>query len=424
LIEILLLRLHLVTLESALSMVLVVVALSSLTYVATTLVAAMRTEMRAGARARKIEQGAALVGVTLATAVLTLGLAIVRVGDAGSGGELVPTLSMSVALAATFGSVGACVLFALGRSLASRQAAPMPAPKLEQAGAAPRSGFAAPMLELNEVDAESELVHANASLERLQRALIALSQARESLMEKMASLSVEPSEAGDDSALACAYRRAIDEATMKVELGASVQAAAEAAVYRVACGTLLRKLIRKRPKEALSALGRHEEGSSEALTSLEQAEGALRAFLGAIDEARAELERLAEKRPACVVPNSDEDPWLLTWQDLRALESAYRSLHGRVEMLVLRRVAEASLEEVADAASALEARVPPRGGSSDEFSELAIELTRAETAVIMATPVEADPRAVTAALSRSMGALGRSDEATLDDLLTALRSIV
>ena len=89
----------------------------------------------------------------------------------------------------------------------------------------------------------------------------------------------------------------------------------------------------------------------------------------------------------------------------------------------MRHAARATIAEVAEAAGAVAKSARSRGEGQAELEALAAEVTRAEAAAIMATPIESDARALTAALARSTAALAQTDGASLDELLAALRAI-
>ncbi len=95
-------------------MVLLIVGLTAVTYVATTLVTALR--VLPGARG-PADRAARALGIT--TAILTAGLALVglRVGPSGSSGEFVPALALAVTASAALGSSAACALLASARGL-------------------------------------------------------------------------------------------------------------------------------------------------------------------------------------------------------------------------------------------------------------------------------------------------------------------
>jgi hypothetical protein len=412
------------TLTSALSVVLVIVALTSVTYVAMTLITALRTRAFAPEIAGGALRRARLIGVSAAVHSAGVALFGLLVGSAGSGGELIPTLSVIIAGAAALGSMTAGArLFGARVGLSLKEA--------RAARALGRS--AAAQAETRLLEAENKRRHEGADLQdEAAEAEAALARLR-SALQKLAATRDEIAAALDQgggalaSDLSAEYRRAQDEVKMKLEIGERILAAAEAATFRLACNAPLRRLVRRRPKEALLGIERldTEKGSSlPEQASLEPAVIALSSFLGEIREARGALDALERKRPADIKPHSEEDAWYLAQQDLDALEDAYAAVLSRVEVVRVRRAAEATMEEVADAAGALSATAKGLSADQAEISELATEVTRAETAVVMATPVESDPGAITLALSRCTAALDRSDGASLDELLKALRSIV
>lgn len=423
-IEISIFGLLLGTLTSALSVVLVIVALTSTTYVAMTLVTAIRARLNAAAIGGGALRQARLLGVS--ATVLGAGVALVglRVGSAGSGGELIPTLSVIIAGAAALGSMAACARLSGARALLA----------LSEARAARALGIAAAahaetrLLEAQNQrrrdgdDLRGEEAEAEAALIRLRSALHKLVETRDEI-----GGALDRGGATLASDLAAEYRRAQEEVKMKLELGERILAAAEAATFRLACNAPLRRLVRRRPKEALLGIERLDRDAGSGIpadASLEPAVIALSSFLGEIREAREALDALERKRPADIEPHSEEDPWYLAQQDLDALDDAYTAVLSRVEVVRVRRAAEATMEEVADAAGAVSASAKGFTADQAEISDLATEVTRAETAVVMATPVESDPGAITLALSRCTAALDLRSGASLDELLKALRSIV
>jgi hypothetical protein len=413
------------TLSSALSVVLVIVALTSATYLVLTLIAALRT--RAGAKALPpgVEQRARRIGLGTVIAGACVALAGLRIGSAGSGGELIPTLSVIVAGAAALGSLTVCAVLGGARvALSLEQARASRAARIEATYRAQiRLLDEATQKHLTGADLRDEEASAGVALTRLRSSLEKLAQTRDEIEKKLAEATL----AGPDSDLAAEYRRARGEVVMKLELGERIRDAAEAAAFRFACSGPLRWLVRRRPREAMLSLERLDGGNEREApdcAKLEAVKGALTSFLGEVGEARRALEALVDGRPRSIEPGSDEDPWMLAFQDLNAVEEAHKAVLARVEVVRVRRAAQATIEEVADAAAAVSSSAKGMSVDQAALEELATEVTRAETAVVMATPVEGDPGAITRALSRCTAALGRSDGASLDELLKALRAMV
>ena len=151
---------------------------------------------------------------------------------------------------------------------------------------------------------------------------------------------------------------------------------------------------------------------------------ALTAFRADIDEARKALDAIADKRPRGYKPRLDEDALLLSRADVDTLDDAFKAVIARVEVVRLRRSTQATLSEVASAATALSLSADGVPADQVELAALATEIARADAAVSMATPVEADDSAIPVALSRCTAVLELSDGASLDEMLRALRSMV
>ena len=404
-------------------MVLLIVGFTAATYVATTIITALRVATPALALAGP-DRAARRLGI--ATALLAAGLAAVglRIGAGGSGGELIPTFTVAIAASTALGSSAACALLATARGLAALGAGRRR--RLGALAAGRRAGArrleAGNRRRLEGGDLIDEIADADAALDRLKNALGGLTGARDGLVEKLRSLDHAPL-----TPLGVEIRRAHDEIATKLELGARVLFAAETAAFRLACNEPLRRLARRRPSETTLGLEHLDsaEGtpSSEILARLAPASTALHAYLSEIAAARRALEPLAARRPSNVPAGSDEDPWTLAASDLTALHDAFKAVLDRVEVIQIRHAARATIAEVAEAAGAVAKSARSRGEGQTELEALAAEVTRAEAAAIMATPIESDARSLTAALARSTAALAQTDGASLEELLAALRAI-
>ncbi len=165
-------------------------------------------------------------------------------------------------------------------------------------------------------------------------------------------------------------------------------------------------------------------GVGDGAAGLEAAVATLEGFLDEADRARGELAGLEGKRPARSEHEADDDPWAQAMRDLAAIEDAYGAVRDRLGALALRSAARADMEAVASAAGEVSTKARASGIPASDLQELVSEVTRAESAILMATPPELDARALNDALARSAAALGGSDGASLDELLQALRQVV
>ena len=402
------------TLGSALSVVLLLVSLSAITYVAMTLITAMRA-LPGGTP----DRAARLLGIAATAGTGLLSAAGLRVGPAGTTGELIPSLAVGVALAAAAGSLSACAIGAARRGLLLMGGPRRRRLLLREGEARDRESESKRRLE--GADLRDEIAASEAALGRLEAALEKLAESRARLSDKLATMG----DKGAGSGFGATYRKALDELDMKIELGERIRSAARICAFRLTCNEPLRRLARRRPREATLGLERLEGGGSgPSAPSLEAAAASINGFLAEIEEAHHALTSMEDERPEGILAGSDEDPLAVALADLESLSEAYRAVLERLDVICVRRSAQATLDEVADAAGALSGRSEARRSDEGAIQELAVELAHAESAMAMATPDEGESRDLAAALARSTAALGRSDGASLDELLKALKSIV
>jgi hypothetical protein len=401
------------TLASALSVVLVIVALTSVTYLAVTLLPAVQRLPDHGDGAERAARAARAVGIAAALVVLVVAVLGLRVGPAGSGGELVPTLAVSVAAAAASGATAAFA--ALGGARAGLLLGGARVKRRSALGA--KRAAAAKQLATSRRrwaegdDLREESEEAEAAVARLGAALAKLDATRADVEGRLIALGeAAPEDVGRE------LRRARDEIVTKLDLGGKILGAAKAAAFRMACSEPLRRLLRRRPRDLATGLA-----GAPAEAQLEAAGGAIQAFLGEVEEARRRLYALEGRRAAGA---GDDDPWAAAARDLDAVEAAYRAVAERLSVVRVRLSARAEMDAVASAAGEVSDRARASGVPASDLHGLLDDVTRAESAILMATPGELDVEALTDTLRRSTTALGDRDGASLDELLRALREVV
>ncbi|AUX36331.1 MULTISPECIES: hypothetical protein [Sorangium] len=413
----------LVTLTSPLSLVLLVVALGSVAYIGVTALAA--APPRRGARA---------IGTGVSACALAAGMIGLRVG-AGAGAA-VSTAAVGIAAAAALGATAACAwtfgaagAAALGAARARRRAAAL------RAGDERRRLLAASQRAYIEGDdLAAETAAADAAVERLRAAIAGLEDARAALEarrdaarggdggERGAEDGPRAEQAEEASALAEDLARACDEAATRVSMGRRVLAAAEAAALRIACNAPLRRLLRRRPREAMQALATLGAGA------IAQAAASIEAFLGEVRAARAEVAAIAGRRAAGAAGNgagsgAAEGPASVALGELAAMESAYGALLERLRLSELHASTRASVEQVESAAGALSAAARAAAIDPAALGALVTEIARAESAVAAAAPEAGGSRALAEALAEGSLALDRSDATSLSELIAALREL-
>ncbi|WP_437620565.1 hypothetical protein [Sorangium sp. So ce1151] len=430
-----------VTLTSPLSLVLLLVALGAAAYVGV-------TALEAAPRQR----GARAVGTGAAACTLAAGMVGLRVG-AGAG-AVVPTAAVGIAAAAALGATAACAW-----TFGARGAAALGAARVRRRAAALRAGderrrllAASQRAYIEGDDLAAETAAADAAVERLRAAVEALADARAALQAKRdaardggdaggegegegGAMDGPPAEQrpAEASALAEDLARACDEAALKLSMGQRVLAAAEAAALRVACNAPLRRLLRRRPREATQALATLGAGA------LAPAAASLEAFLGEVRAARDEVAAIAAQRAvgasdgatgasenaADVTAGSDPEqrPAALALRELAAMDSAYGALLERLRLAELHASTRASVRQVESAAGALSAAARAAALDPAELDALVTEIARAESAVAAAAPEAGGSRALAEALAEGSLALDRSDATSLSELIAALREL-
>ncbi|WP_437741359.1 hypothetical protein WME73_38880 [Sorangium sp. So ce302] len=408
----------LVTLTSPLALVLLLAALGSVAYLGV-------TALEAAPRQR----GARAVGTGAAACALAAGMVGLRVG-AGAGAA-VPTAAVGIAAAAALGATAACAW-----TFGARAAAALGAARARRSAAALRAGderrrlLAASQRAYAEGDdLAAETAAADDAVARLRAAVGALTGARAALEAKRAGAQDAPpsEERPEASALAEDLARACDEAALKLSMGQRVLAAAEAAALRIACNAPLRRLLRRRPREATQALATLGAGA------LAPAAASIEAFLGEVRAARAEVVEIAERRApgapgapgedGATGPEGAEGPAALALRELAAMESAYGALLERLRLAELHASARASVEQVESAAGALSATARAAAIDPGAIGALVTEIARAESAVAAAAPEAGGSRALAEALAAGSVALDRSDATSLAELIAALREL-
>ncbi|XXT17425.1 hypothetical protein WME94_45080 [Sorangium sp. So ce429] len=435
-----------VTLTSPLSLALLLVALGAAAYVGVTALEAARPQ-----------RGARAVGTGAAACALAAGMVGLRVG-AGAG-AVVPTAAVGIAAAAAFGATAACAW-----TFGARGAAALGAARVRRRAAALRAGderrrllAASQRAYMEGDDLSAETAAADAAVERLRAAVEALADARAALQAKRDAArgggdARDEGDEGDEgeagatagatagsrseqrpaeaSALAEDLARACDEAALKLSMGQRVLAAAEAAALRVACNAPLRRLLRRRPREATQALATLGAGA------LAPAAASVEAFLGEVRAARDEVAAIAAQRASDGAAGASETaagasdgadpeqrPAALALRELAAMESAYGALLERLRLAQLHASTRASVQQVESAAGALSAAARAAALDPAEIDALVTEIARAESAVAAAAPEAGGSRALAEALAAGSLALDRSDATSLSELIAALREL-
>lgn len=432
------------TLVSGLSLVFLLVALGAAAYLGlTTLTATLR--LGAG-RSAPSGAGTALralgarwsprAGAAASLVALGLALAGLRFHDAASAaGSWLFTIA--VALTASTATGAWCAALSLAGLRAVATLADRSAERRRQMEGARRAAAQAieakSALFLAGDDLRTEVQLAETALAQLGAALAALEEIGAGLRARRDS---DESGAGagaraDASGGAAPGGGALDaeraeldgDVARKIEVGRRIQAEAEIAVFRLRCQEPLRRLVRRRPREATAALGNAATSREALRATAREARPAVERFLAEARRTREELAGLARARPAHLDAADPDDALARAEREIAAIEAAYAAVLRRVEDVVLRLDADAGLRDVASAAGALSPSAEIAGLDESELDQLITEVARADAALSIGLPGELEARGVSEALARGTDALVRNDGRSLDDLIRTMKEM-
>jgi hypothetical protein len=404
------------TLPSGGQLVLLLVALSSVTYLGLTIVPALGASPDGARRARRL-------GLVVLAAALAVAAATLRVGAPGSGGELVPSLALAVA-----GAAAAAATSALGALGAGSAALRLGAARSAQEAALRRSRVsekqrleASRLALLEGDDVREEVASAEVALGRLGAALEKLAATEASVEAKLAELPAATREGPIGRELA----ETRDAIAARLSLGRQILEQASASAFRLACGAPIRILVRRRPRE----LGRKlRKGGEPDVARVRAAVADVERFLAEALGARAALSDLEPRRPP---PGGDPapDPLAQARAELGAIEEAFRAVRERLAVVEMRSGARADIDAVASAAGEASEAARAKGVPARDRDELVSEVARADAAIAAATHGDAElesARSLSDTLARSTAALAGDagdDDPSLEDLLHALREV-
>jgi len=402
-----------ITLTSWLSVLLLITALSAVTYLSLCLLA----ESRSSVPLRRIGFG---------SAVASFGLCMIGLrfaGPYGSAFDGLALLGVSTAFAAASGGAAASLSLRLWRAARALQEGRRRrrAELVLEEGRRADEAEAASRRRLDGDDLRADLAEAETSVGRLRTALGALREIRRSLVDKVEQLegtADHPPSILEDCA------RARDDTTTKIQLAEHVLTEAEAALFRLRCNQPVRWLVRRRPSPALIDPSSVDGGAvgGAAARHVERAEQSVATFLREVDGARTVLAALDAQRPANL-EDDDHDPLHHARAEVDTMATAYAAVLLRLQVARMHLASSSQTEALARAAGALSERTRGVALDSAEVEQLLAELARAEAGSRTVMVGDPSARALVEALARSAAALDRSDAGSLRDLCGAMREI-
>jgi hypothetical protein len=266
-------------------------------------------------------------------------------------------------------------------------------------------------------DLSVEVANADAALGRLRQAMSALVNTRESVVVKLKAAL----ESGGNVSLVADMVRMRDDMDVRIDLGQRVLGAAETAVARLAYAMPIKKLVRRRPME-VAGLDPRLPGDYAA--RIESAIGAIDLYAGVIGQARIEIETIAAQRGAGTNPDEGEDLLARARKEIDAIESAYRSVRERAELVRLGLRAREGMANVASAAGEVSVRAGEVLVDERDVGLLLDDLARAnQTTAHDFIGGDEHVQELARALARGAKALSGGDRASLGEVVEALQSM-
>lgn len=264
-------------------------------------------------------------------------------------------------------------------------------------------------------DLSAEVARADQSVGKLREALGALESTRVALADKLKAAL----DAGGNVSLVADMARMRDDLDVRIDLGKRVLAAAEAAVAKLAYAAPVKRLLRLRPVE-ISGLDPKVPGNY--AKRVESAVGAMDAYLVVIGQTKEEIEQMAVRRPV-VEPVEGESLSAKARREIEAIESAYKAMRERADLVRLGLRAREGMAHVANAAGQVSVHAE---GQTDE-RDVHLLLDDVARANQMATDdfIGGDEhvRALATTLARGAKALSGGDRASLGEVVEALQSM-
>lgn len=265
-------------------------------------------------------------------------------------------------------------------------------------------------------DLSSQIAHADAALAKLREALATLVQTRSAIADKLKAAL----DAGGNVSLVADMVRMRDDLDVRIDLGQRVLAAAEVAVAKLVFSAPLKKLVRLRPTE-ISGLDPKVPGNY--FARIQAALSAMDAYLLIIGQTRDEIKVLEKQRPLPPAPEGEDSLSTRALREIGAIETAYRAVRERADIVRLGLQAKDGMARVATAAGEVSASAE---GQTDEreMNLLLNDIARAnQTTAEDFIGGDEHVKELATALARGAKALSGGDRASLGEVVEALQSM-
>lgn len=265
-------------------------------------------------------------------------------------------------------------------------------------------------------DLSTQIAHADAALVKLREALATLVQTRTTIADKLKTAL----DSGGNVSLVADMVRLRDDLDVRIDLGQRVLAAAEMAVAKLVFSAPLKKLVRLRPHE-ITGLDPKLPGNY--LGRIQAALSAMDAYLLVIGQTREEIKVLEMQRPLPSAPEGEDSLSTRALREIDAIETAYRTIRERADLVRLGLQAQDGMAQVATAAGEVSNRA--EGQTEErEMNLLLTDIARAhQTTAEDFIGGDEHVKELAKALARGAKALSGGDRASLGEVVEALQSM-
>lgn len=369
---------------------------------------------------RRALRAALVFGALLASLVLILSAAGLRVGGFFTTGLMIAVTSVAVGSCSALLGLGAV----RGAAALMQRSRDKQAALLVREQERRRLSDEARRRWLEGADLREESGSAKAGVLKFSQALDKIADLERDISAKLSAAAAGQSEEPPANLEEITQLR--EQLRNTLELGRTALAAAEMALFRLSCYEPLRRLVRRRPIEALNALGQPGQAPppEEVIASSMQA---IQLYLDEVVGAKALLDALEASELSQVPEDSGRDVLDQVRSELDAIAGVYRDVLRRAEIVELKLKARAGILDAAQAAGSVAGTAQAMGVDDKEFGFLIAEAAKAEaamTVVVSNTPVSSmEVRALSDALTRSEAALDRRDTASLAEIVRAMKEL-
>jgi hypothetical protein len=265
-------------------------------------------------------------------------------------------------------------------------------------------------------DLSGQIAQADAALAKLREALATLVHTRATIADKLKAAL----DAGGNVSLVADMVRMRDDLDARIDLGQRVLSAAEVAVAKLAYSLPLKRVVRLRPRE-ISGLDPKVPGNY--LARIQEALTAMDAYLLVIGQTREEIKVLEMQRPPPPVAEGEDSLATRALREIEIIETAYRTVRERADLVRLGLLAKDGMARVATAAGEVSQQAV--GQNEEREKNLLIDDIARANQSTAEDFIGGDEhvKELAKALAQGAKAISGGDRASLGEVVEALQSM-